>query len=216
MVRIKICCIASIDEAGMAMAAGASALGLVSEMPSGPGPIADDEIRRIAAWCPPGVSSFLLTSRTEPDSIIAHMRHCNTNTVQLVDAVPAGTYGLLRRELPGVKIVQVIHVQDAAALDEARACAADVDAVLLDSGNPRGAVKELGGTGRAHDWEISKRIAAEIPCPVFLAGGLRPDNVAEAIATVRPFGVDVCTGVRTGGRLDSEKLTRFVDAAGAA
>jgi phosphoribosylanthranilate isomerase len=208
--RVKICCIRTIDEARLAIRYGASAIGFVSAMPSGAGPISEDLIAEIAADVPPGVSSFLLTSKQDADSIIAQQRKTRVNTLQLVDAVPINTYQELRRTLPGIGIVQVIHVLDDDALREARSVAPYVDAILLDSGNPRLPVKELGGTGRTHDWRISRRIRDEIGLPVFLAGGLNPGNVAEAIRQVCPYAVDVCSGVRTDGRLDEEKLSRFI------
>jgi len=214
--RIKICCIASLEEAAMAIAAGADALGLVARMPSGPGPIADELIAEIAAAAPPPVATFLLTSETEPEAVVDHVRRCGTNTVQLVDAVPEATYAALRARCPAVRIVQVLHVTGPETLEEARTVAPRVDALLLDSGNPAAAVKELGGTGRVHDWAVSRRIVAEAGRPVFLAGGLRAANVGEAIAAVRPFGVDLCSGVRTDGALDAEKLAAFMDAVGAA
>ncbi len=214
--RVKICCIESPTEARLAVDAGASALGLVAEMPSGPGVIADDDIRRIVRSVPPGVSTFLLTSRQRASEIALHARETGASTVQIVDALAHGTYAELREALPNVKLVQVIHVTGPASVAEALAVAEEVDAILLDSGNPALAVKQLGGTGRAHDWAVSRKIRDAVSVPVFLAGGLRPDNVAEAIATVRPYGLDVCSGVRTAGRLDPEKLTRFMDAVTAA
>ena len=214
--RIKICCIADEAEAALAISRGASALGLVSEMPSGPGVIDEDRIAAIATLIPPGTASFLLTSRTDAEAIIAQQKRCRVDTIQLCDAVPEIAYAELRAALPGVKLVQVIHVTGPRARDEALRVAPRVDALLLDSGNPTLAVKELGGTGRVHDWNLSRRIRAEVPVPVFLAGGLRPDNVAEAIGLVHPYGVDVCSGVRTEGRLDESKLRAFVAAVRAA
>ena len=156
--RIKICCIRDPAEARLAIQCGAAALGLVSAMPSGPGPIGEDEIAAIAAQVPPPVASFLLTSLTDAGAIIAQQRRCRCNTLQLVDAVPAGTYAQLRAALPGIALVQVIHVLDQGSVDEAEALAPHVDALLLDSGNPRLAVKQLGGTGRVHDWRLSRQI----------------------------------------------------------
>lgn len=215
-VRIKICCIASRDEARLAVAHGAAALGLVSAMPSGPGPIVEDAIADIIRDVPPPIATFLLTCLTGADDLIAQAERCRPNTLQLVDDPGPAVHGELRRRLPAVKLVQVIHVMDAAALDQARAAAPLVDALLLDSGNPRAAVKELGGTGRVHDWTLSRRIVEASPVPVFLAGGLNAGNVGEAIRAVRPFGVDICSGVRTDGRLDSDKLRRFCAAVAAA
>jgi phosphoribosylanthranilate isomerase len=200
----------------MAIDAGASALGLVSRMPSGPGVISDDAAAEIAAAVPPSVDTFLLTARQDVEAIAAQQRAARARTLQLVDALPEGAHAGLRTALPGVKLVQVIHVTGPASLEEAEAVAPHVDALLLDSGNPTLEVKELGGTGRRHDWELSRRIRAAVDVPLFLAGGLRPDNVREAVETVGPFGLDVCSGLRSGAGfdLDPDKLERFMEAAG--
>ena len=212
MPRIKICCIATLDEARLAIAHGASAIGLVSRMPSGPGPIEESEIAEIVPRIPRGISTFLLTSETAAEAIAAQWQRLRPTTLQLVDHVPRDDLRDLRAALPGVSLVQVIHVQDDASLEEARDVAPYVDAILLDSGNPRLAVKELGGTGRTHDWKVSRRIREAVKVPVWLAGGLNGSNVAEAARIVEPFGVDVCSGVRTDGRLDAVKLKAFVSA----
>jgi phosphoribosylanthranilate isomerase len=211
--RLKICCIASIAEAELAIRHGASAIGLVSAMPSGPGPIAEHVIGEIAASVPPGVATFLLTCATDPDQIIHQQHRCRTNTLQLVDRVSPSVYPRLRRALPGISIVQVVHVTGHDAVGEALDVAPYVDALLLDSGNPRLEVKELGGTGRVHDWALSRYIVDRAGKPVYLAGGLTADNVRLAVAQVRPFGLDLCSGVRTHGALDPTKLERFVAAA---
>ena len=216
MVRVKVCCIGSVEEAQMAVEAGASAIGLVSHMPSGPGVIDERLIEEIAAATPPNIATFLLTSRTDPSAVIDQVRRTCVNTVQLCDRMPAGAHAELRAALPGVSVVQVIHVTDEGSIVEARDCQDQIDALLLDSGNQRLAVKELGGTGRIHDWTVSRRIVGEVQVPVFLAGGLRAENVAEAIRTVRPYGVDLCSGVRTDGALDRDALGRFVEAVAAA
>lgn len=209
MTRFKICCIRDEAELELAVAHGASAVGLVSAMPSGPGPIDDDVIARLLPRVPPGVSSFLLTSAVEPDRIIAQWRRLPADALQLVDRLPAGGLARLRAALPGVRLVQVVHVEGPAAVEEALRAAPDADAILLDSGRPGAAVRELGGTGRVHDWSISRRVVDAVDIPVFLAGGLGPDNVSDAVAAARPYGVDVCTGVRTDGRLDVAKLEAF-------
>lgn len=178
-------------------------------MPSGPGVIADERIAEIARVVPPGVAAVLLTSRQEPAAIIAQQRHARVNTLQLVDELPLAAYPVLREALPGVSLMQVIHVSGWRSLDEALAVAPHVDAILLDSGNPTLAVKELGGTGRVHDWQVSRAIREQAPVPVFLAGGLNAGNVAEAVQAVGPFGLDLCSGVRTDGRLDTGKLGAF-------
>ncbi|HEY0727950.1 MAG TPA: phosphoribosylanthranilate isomerase [Pyrinomonadaceae bacterium] len=210
--RVKICCIQSIDEAWMAIEHGASAVGLVSAMPSGPGPIAEELIGEIAVKIPPGVSSFLLTCLEDAEAIIDQQRRLRVNTIQICDRLPAGSYRRLREALPGVSLVQVVHVTGPEAVDEAIAIAPEVDAILLDSGNQSLAIKELGGTGRTHDWRLSRAIREAIDVPLFLAGGLKPENVAEAIGEVRPFGVDACSGLRIEGLLDPQKLAAFFEA----
>lgn len=207
--RVKICCIASLDEAWTAIRHGASALGLVSAMPSGPGVIAGDLIAEIAARVPPPIATFLLTSRQDAESIIAQQRRTAVNTIQICDRLEVGSYGDLRRAMPGIDLVQVIHVRDPQSIEEALAVAPYVDALLLDSGNQSAPVKELGGTGRTHDWSLSRRIREAVEVPIFLAGGLNSGNVVEAIREVGPFALDVCTGVRTDGKLDEAKLTAF-------
>lgn len=207
--RIKICCISSIQEAQDAISFGASALGLVAKMPSGPGPIADELIREIVNNIPPPVASFLLTSRTDTKAIIQHQKTVNSNVVQIVDAISSGAYTDFRNNIPTVKIVQVIHVVDEKSIDEALAIAEHVDALLLDSGNPNLSVKELGGTGRVHNWALSRKIVEQAKVPVFLAGGLKAENVSAAIDNVQPYGLDLCSGVRTNGHLDLFKLEAF-------
>ena len=206
---VKICCMASVEEARTAIRMGASAVGLVSRMPSGPGPIEEELIAKIVSTVPRGIETFLLTSETSAAAIIAQQRRTGASTLQLVDRVEDGAHQAIREALPGIRIVQVIHVTGEESLAEAIAMAREADALLLDSGNPSLPVKELGGTGRRHDWSISRRIVESSPVPVWLAGGLNASNVGEAIKGVRPFGVDVCSGVRTDGRLDPDKLSVF-------
>ncbi len=208
--RIKICCMQSVAEATLAARYGADAVGLVSAMPSGPGPIPESLIAEIVPRVPAGVATFLLTNAHAAVAIADQVRRLGPSAVQIVDRPEPGCHAALRSALPATRIVQVVHVTGPEAVDEAVAYAPAVDALLLDSGNPSLPIKELGGTGRTHDWRTSRRIREAVGAPVWLAGGLTPGNVAEAIETVRPFGVDVCSGVRTRGMLDEEKLARFV------
>jgi phosphoribosylanthranilate isomerase len=210
--RVKICCISSSEEAAMAIRHGAAALGLVGKMPSGPGVITDEAIYSIAQMVPPPIATFLLTSETIAQDIIEHHQKVHTTTIQLVDALPNRDYLTIRERLPNVKLVQVIHVINENSVEEAIEISPWVDAILLDSGNPNLSVKELGGTGRTHNWQLSRLIRENISIPVFLAGGLHQGNVREAIETVQPFGVDLCSGVRTDGKLDERKLESFFKA----
>lgn len=207
--RVKICCINSIEEAQTAIRFGASAIGLVSEMPSGPGVISEELIREIALNIPAGIDTFLLTSKQNPEVVIAQQQKTCVNTIQLVDAFPLSGYAVVRKALPGIHLVQVIHIGGDKSIHEAAAIAPYVDAILLDSGNPSLATKELGGTGRTHDWSVSRRIRDSVNIPIYLAGGLNPENVHDAVRQVHPYALDVCTGVRTTGHLDQQKLAAF-------
>jgi phosphoribosylanthranilate isomerase len=207
--RVKICCISNLEEAKLAVHCGASALGLVSHMPSGPGIISEDRIIEIAATIPPSIDSFLLTSLEDVAAIIAQQRRCRTNTIQICDRLTGGSHRDLKDAVPGISIVQVVHVAGPESLDEAVSIAPHVDAILLDSGNQKLPTKELGGTGRTHDWTLSRQIREQVGVPIFLAGGLTSDNVKRAIEEVGPFGLDICTGVRTNGKLDERKLAEL-------
>ncbi len=207
--KVKVCCISSVQEAQLAINYGASALGLVSAMPSGPGVIDDEMISEIMAALESDVDTFLLTSKTTAEEIIEQHAQFNTKTIQIVDALKDTNYTKLREHLPNVRIVQVIHVMDETAIAEAKKIAPYVDMILLDSGNPKLKTKVLGGTGHVHNWNISKIIRQELAIPVFLAGGLKSANIQEAIQTVQAYGVDLCSGVRTNGKLDEQKLAAF-------
>ena len=211
-IRIKICCISSREEAAIAISHGADAVGLVAKMPSGPGPITDELIADIAKTIPVDIASFLLTSEQSSVKIIDHVLRTGTNTVQIVDELSEGKYQHIRETLPKLKIVQVIHVTDEESIEQALQVQEFVDYILLDSGNPKAAIKTLGGTGNTHNWLISRELVKAVSVPVFLAGGLNAGNVREAIQTVQPFGVDICSGVRTEGKLHKQKLTDFISA----
>ncbi|MDF5730219.1 MAG: phosphoribosylanthranilate isomerase [Rhizonema sp. PD38] len=207
--RVKICCISSVEEAWTAIRYGASALGLVSAMPSGPGVIDEELIAKIATAVPPPIATFLLTCSPDAQKIIEQLKSCRTNTIQICDRLTSGNYQDIREALPGISIVQVIHVSTEDSVVKAIKVAPDVDAILLDSGNQSLQVKELGGTGRIHDWKLSARIRKAVDVPIFLAGGLKPENISVVIEIVSPFGVDVCSGVRSNGKLDEDKLKGF-------
>ena len=194
----------------MAVSYGADAIGLVGKMPSGPGPISDDLILEISGFVPPSVSRFLLTSEISAKAIIDHHKRTLTDTIQIVDEPDPASYKIIKQQIPYIKIVQVIHVIDEKAVEKAISLSSFVDGLLLDSGNPDLKIKELGGTGRVHNWKLSRIIVKSVKIPVFLAGGLTSENVAEAIEMVQPFGVDVCSGIRTNGRLDEKKLRNFI------
>ena len=201
-----------MEEARTAIGYGADAIGLVGKMPGGPGVIPDELIFEIARNVPPPIGTFLLTSETSAGEIIRHHQATRTNTIQITDRLVEGSYSQIRQIIPAIRLVQVIHIMDEKSVDQALELSQQVDALLLDSGNPNLEVKELGGTGRTHDWKLSRMITEKVDIPVFLAGGLTPDNVRRAWEEVRPWGIDLCSGVRTNGLLDSQKLENFFNA----
>jgi len=199
----------SIEEADFAIKYGASAIGLVSEMPSGPGVISEDLIGEIASSVPPEINTFLLTSKTNADSIIEQHRKCKTTALQIVDKVNIDVYKKLKEYLPAIRLVQVIHVTGEESITEAKNVEQFVDVLLLDSGNQKLKVKELGGTGRTHDWTISRKIRDAVSVPLYLAGGINANNVLDAVREVEPFGIDLCSGVRENGKLNEKLLEEF-------
>ena len=211
MTKVKICCIQSIAETQIAIDNGVYAIGLVSKMPSGPGVISENKIREIAKWTPDSIKTVLLTSLQNADGLIKQHDFCKTDVLQLVDSQKTETYNKLKKELPDVELMQVIHVIDESSIDEALEISKYVDFILLDSGNPNLQTKELGGTGETHNWQISREIVNQVDIPVFLAGGLNPENVAEAISQINPFGVDICSGLRKNGKLDESKVRLFIN-----
>ena len=208
MFKLKVCCMKSIEEIHLAHRYGATAVGLVGPMPSGPGMISDQEARTFARAAPEGIATFLLSSRTSAAEIKEHIDFCQPTTIQLVWHVDPSVHEILAKTRTTQR-VQVIHVEDESAIQLAQTYAPYVDALLLDSGKPDAATAELGGTGRTHNWQLSKQIVAAVDVPVYLAGGLNPANVQSAIDIVAPYGVDLCTGVRTNGKLDESKLAAF-------
>ncbi len=166
-IRIKICCIASVEEAQLAISMGADALGLVARMPSGPGPIPDELIAFIAKRIPPPLASFLLSCEQTADSLIDHIKRTGTNTVQIVDELTDRNYLAIREAMPNLKIVQVIHVLSEENIKEAIEISQFADALLLDSGVPKAEIKLLGGTGKVHNWEISREIVRAVSYPGF-------------------------------------------------
>lgn len=209
--RVKVCCIKSVEEARLAESFGAAAIGLVSKMPSGPGVIDDDQIAEIMKHTGNSIDTFLLTSFVTAKDIIEQHNKFKTTTIQLVDNLPDEEFMQLRAALPETSLVQVVHVIDDDSIQYAINKSQIADALLLDSGNPNLEVKELGGTGKVHNWQISKQIVDRVDVPVILAGGLNDGNVAEAILTVNPYAVDLCSGVRTNGNLDEVKLKKFFE-----
>lgn len=214
--RMKICCIRDMAEAYLAVSYGVDAIGLVGPMPNGPGQIDAPTVRAITAGAPAGVSSWTLTIATDAATIIETARASATQTIQLVCGVEPEVADAVRAALPALRVVSVVHVDGAAAIDAAVRIAAHVHGLVLDSGQPGASKPTYGGTGDTHDWHVSRRIVDAVDGPVWLAGGLSPENIGDAIRAVRPFGVDVCSKLRTAGVLDAAKVAAFSAAVRAA
>jgi phosphoribosylanthranilate isomerase len=209
-IKIKICCIQSIEEAQLALDHGADILGFVSEMPSGPGVIDEALIAEIIKTLPQSATSFLLTSKTTVEEIVQQQQYCRADALQLCRSLSHSQLRELKRSLPDTDLVYVVHVKGEKSVQEALEVEPLVDAILLDSSTRQNGVPQLGGTGMVHDWDVSREIVEQVSAPIYLAGGLTPMNVREAIEKVQPFGVDVCTGVRTDWKLDAKKMTAFI------
>lgn len=192
----------------MALENGADFIGLVGPMPSGPGILSLDEISQIVRAIPAEATTVLLTSSSDVSAIIADYNQVKTKAIQLVRELSVSELTAVRTALPDVMLLAVVHVENASAIERAKSYEDSADYILLDSGKPTAGI--LGGTGNTHDWSVSKRIVEEVKIPVLLAGGLNAENVKDALEGVNPHGVDLCSGVRTNGHLDPEKLRDFV------
>lgn len=210
--HIKICCIETETDRESALQAGVTTLGFVAEGLTPPYLVSVPRAAALRADLPSDIDAVLLTAETDADRLFEHASTMRATGLQLCRPVTPETLTSLRERLPEMQLIQVIHMGDPGGLERARAVDALVDIVLLDSGSL--ATSQLGGTGKTHDWRESARVREAVRSPLWLAGGLHPDNVAEAIATVRPDGIDVCSGVRSDGRVDPTKVRAFVRAAG--
>jgi phosphoribosylanthranilate isomerase len=210
-VRVKVSCLRSAEEARRAVSFGVEAIGVASGLPAPAQELTDEEIAVIAAAVGEEVGTFLLTGLEDVDEIVEKVRRCGVNTVQLWDVLPRDSYRKIRRALPGVSIAQSVHVTGEAAIDQAREMATVADALVLGSTNPEPPFRWSDPHGQTHDWEISRRIVKAAQVPVILSGGLTHRNVADAIRLVRPYGVEVCSGVRRAGALETSMLVQFLE-----
>ncbi|MFW6088836.1 MAG: phosphoribosylanthranilate isomerase [Gemmatimonadota bacterium] len=210
-VRVKVSCLRSAEEVRQAVSFGVAAIGVASGLPAPTAELTDEQIAEIAGAVGDEIGTFLLTALDDPDEIVEKVRRCGVNTVQLWDPLARSAYRKIRQALPGVSIAQSIHVVGEKAADHAREMAAVADALVLSSTNPEPPFRWRDPHGRTHDWAISRRIVASVHVPVILSGGLTERNVADAIRRVRPYGVEVCSGVRRDGALDTSRLVSFLE-----
>jgi len=209
-IRVQIAGVSSLEEALATADAGADALGFTVRLPHGVHDgLTEAKARGIVAALPPFVASVAITYVATPREAVELCRYLGVSTLQLHGSFPTHELPLIRAGLPHLKLIRAVHVTGPEAVAQARSLARHVDALILDTVDPT--TGRHGATGKTHDWSISRRIVEEVSAPVILAGGLTADNVAAAVAAVRPWGVDVHTGVEDpDGRRNLEKVRAFV------
>ncbi len=210
--RVKICGIKTLEDALAAAEAGADELGFHVGLTGARAPLEADNVAKIIAELPENVESVMVTSVTEAEQLIQLARKTGAQVIQLYGDATPETIGDVRKALPGIKVWKVLNVSDESSIEKAKEYQDSADAIALDTLNKETGVR--GGTGKTHDWNISKKIVESISIPVILAGGLNPENVADAVKTVHPYGLDVNSGVSNpDGSKNIEKVKAFVQAA---
>jgi phosphoribosylanthranilate isomerase len=206
MVRVKICGITRKEDLDAATAAGADAVGFVVGVASSPRNIALEKAEKLIRQVPPFVKSVLVTVPRGIDEFETYEK-LNPDAIQ-IHGENLHAAASVRLKIPNTLLIGAVNARLANAFDVVSTAAKLFDAVLLDSF----VEGRYGGTGIVHDWELSKRVKHVIhPKPLILAGGLNPDNVAEAVRTVQPYAVDVSSGVeQQPGIKDQQKIMDFI------
>jgi phosphoribosylanthranilate isomerase len=205
-VKVKICGITSNEDLVTAVEAGADAVGFVVNVPSSPRNLALGEAERLMKNTPVFVKNVVVTVPKRLSELIETYERLRPDILQihghnLSDSV-------IREKLANTRLIRAIQVKSDYAVDEAIKATNTFDAILVDSFVPG----RLGGTGKVHNWELSKRVRQKIhPKPLILAGGLNPENVQGAIRVVKPYAVDVSSGIESQpGIKDSKKVFEFI------
>lgn len=203
MTRAKVCGITTERDLQAAVDAGADAVGFIADVNvDTPREVGVERAADLVAAAPPFVTTVLVTMPETPERAVELVDRVNPDVIQIHGELTVDEVDTVGATAP----VSVVKTVDAAAPDGKRFDDV-VDALLVDSVDSEGA----GGTGRTHDWDATREFADTVDSPVVLAGGLTPENVAEAVATVEPFAVDVASGVeRTGGEKDHDAVREFV------
>jgi phosphoribosylanthranilate isomerase len=212
VVRVKVCGITTEADAWAAIELGVDALGfLVGLLHESEDALSAHDAGKIVAGLPPFIGTTLVTHRADPADVLDLLGHVRPQVVQLHGAYPPGRIPTLRDAFPATRVIKTVHVDGEASIAAAVEAARYADGVLLDSRTPT----RIGGTGLTHDWSSSRRIRDTLaPTPVILAGGLTPDNVADAIERVQPYAVDVNSGVSLRrGKKSPPLIAAFVRAA---
>ncbi|OGG73833.1 hypothetical protein A3A40_00270 [Candidatus Kaiserbacteria bacterium RIFCSPLOWO2_01_FULL_54_20] len=212
MTRVKICGIKNIEDARAAYEAGADELGFHVALDGGRSPLTPESAAEMIRMLPGGVSSVVVTSATQPAQLIEIAGKTGARILQLYGDVTVETMREIKQAVPYMELWKVLNVSYESSIAKAKEYKGAADAIALDTLNKETGAR--GGSGKTHDWNISKKIVESVSIPVVLAGGLTPENVAEAIATVSPAGVDVNSGVSNpDGSKDIEKVRAFIKVA---
>lgn len=205
-VRVKICGLTSLRDLQWAVEAGADAVGFVVGVPESPRNISLDDARRLIDATPVFVDPVVVTVYEDLKQLKKIRRILNPRIIQIHGSICM--HDEIRKIFSDAQIIRALHAKNDEIVKFAVETSERFDALLLDSYAPG----KLGGTGKTHDWTLSRRVRdAVYPKPFILAGGLNPKNVKKAICTVRPFAVDVSSGVESSpGVKDSEKIFEFV------
>ncbi|MHC1631247.1 MAG: phosphoribosylanthranilate isomerase [Methanotrichaceae archaeon] len=204
MTRVKICGIRNESERDCVVSAGADAIGFVVEIPISRRSISKETARSLIEGLSPFVTSVIVTAPDSVEEAANLARATRADVIQVHDTLGLEDLKELQKRIPQ-KIVAATAVHPDA--EENLQVLADVaDAVLLDTFKKG----KLGGTGEVHDWNVSAGLVRDLNVPVILAGGLDSENVAQAVKRVRPYAVDVSSGVETDGKKDCQKVNTFV------
>ncbi len=205
-VKVKICGITSNEDLVTAIEAGADAVGFVVNVSSSPRNLTIEKAERLMRNTPVFVKNVVVTVPKRLGELVEIYERLRPDILQihghnLSDSV-------IREKLANTRLIRAIQVKSVHAVDEAVKTANTFDAVLLDTFVP----DKFGGTGEVHDWELSKHIRLKVhPKPLILAGGLNPENVQDAVRVVKPYAVDVSSGVESQpGIKDSKKVFEFI------
>lgn len=206
MVKVKICGVTRVEDALECARLGADAVGVIVEVSvDTPRKVSADKARKIFEALPRGIERFSVIMPRNAEEAAHLFRSVNPDVIQLHGKEPLSLVEALKEELP-CKLTKTIHVLDSSSLEEAKEYSKYCDYILLDTPSKTG-----GGSGRVHDWTISRGIVEELDIPVILSGGLNPENIGNAVKMVKPHYVDVSSGVESGpGVKDSEIIRRFI------
>jgi phosphoribosylanthranilate isomerase len=208
--KVKICGIKTEHDLGLTINAGADAVGFITDVPlDSPRKITLAEASRLISKVPVFVTSVLVIMPKNTHEAMRMIQVARPEAVQIHNDLPLSELKKIRGT--GVKLIKTIPVwQDAQAdtlIKQIQELYGIADAVLLDTARDG----KTGGTGIPHNWEVSSNVVMNAGIPVILAGGLKPENVREAVQCVRPYAVDTASGVETDSKKDEKKVMDFIN-----